>query len=180
MASRASKHRRKGCSFSATSGRSGRENPQPLASRAGPNLEADARITCWRRGLRRRPKPVEQPLVVLTAAAGMVLLIVCTNVSGLLLARGAARQREFAVRAALGPAGADRSATCHRECAARRNGGSVGLFSAAGERAFSLPTWRNPTLHWRSNRRPCVAVYHWSVALTGVSFGLAPAWRLSR
>jgi putative ABC transport system permease protein len=47
---------------------------------------------------------VRQGLIVLMAAIGAVLMIVCVNITNLPLARGTARRRELAVRTALVPA----------------------------------------------------------------------------
>jgi putative ABC transport system permease protein len=45
---------------------------------------------------------VQRPLIILQAAVALVLFIVCVNIANLLLVRGSARQREIAIRTAIG------------------------------------------------------------------------------
>lgn len=124
-------------------------------------------------------------LYVLMAAVGIVLLIACANVAGLLLSRGAARQKEIAVRLTLG-AGRKRivrQLLTESVLLAVVGGGLGILFAIWGTQAIvSLMAGDSARLAGFSpgidGRVLAFTVF--ASVLTGIVFGLAPAVRSTR
>ena len=125
---------------------------------------------------------IEAPLLMLLGAVGFVLLIACANVAHMLLARNAARQKEIAVRIALG---APRTRVIRQllteNLLLTAMGTAAGLLLAIwGTRALvalspaDIPRVEAVTIDAR------VVLFLLGVSvLTGVAFGLAPAMQAS-
>jgi len=136
---------------------------------------------------------VRPSLLLLTGAVGLVLLIACANVAGLLLVRATGRRREFAIRASIG-AGRFRIARqlLTESLVLSLTGGLLGLlFGLTAIRAIlTLYSGRasGNLLHIPRISSVTLVAFDWRVAafalllsiLTAVLFGLVPAIEVAR
>ena len=131
----------------------------------------------------RTMRGAQESLWFLMAATIMFLLIGCANVANLLMARGVARQREIAIRAAIG---AGRSRIVRQllteSCVLAVLGGAAGYL-------LTVAAWRIlPAIAPLSIPRLAAARVDWSVLIfalaialaNGILFGMAPALRATR
>jgi putative ABC transport system permease protein len=144
-------------------------------------LQATVPAANGRSGLRSQYR---QALLVLMVVVGAVLLIACANVANLLLARGAARQREIAIRMALGSGRARLIRQLLTESLLLSFcGATLGiLFAQWGTRlliGFLSTTGRQVVLDLSVDGR-MLAFTAGIAILTGLLFGIAPAWRGTR
>lgn len=126
---------------------------------------------------------VRPVLLVLWGAVAFVLLIACVNVANLLLARSNSRQREFAVRVALGASPTRIVRQLLTECALLSlAGGVVGLLLASwGTRAALALVPQNLPRSEEIGLHPQVLLFTLVISLAAaVIFGLVPAMKTSR
>jgi putative ABC transport system permease protein len=139
----------------------------------------DARYgVSWLRGEYR------EPLIVVMALVGLLLLLTCANIANLLLARSTGRRREIAMRVALG-AGRGRLVRqlLTESLLLAALGAAAGLIVAYwGDRALlrlasggATPIPLETPLEW-----PVLAFAATAALFTGLAFGLAPALRATR
>jgi putative ABC transport system permease protein len=140
----------------------------------------DARLSVLHELLVRQVKP---SLLALLGAVGAVLLIACANVANLLLARGAARQKEIAIRAAMG---ASRTRVVRQMLTESLLlsviGGIAGLLLSIWltDALISMLPEGAPRIDQIGIDYRVLAFAFGISALTGVIFGLAPALQASK
>lgn len=154
----------------------------PGARKAFP--QARIQLKPGSRGLTALREKFSKPLMFLMAVVGVLLLVACTNVANLLLARAKRRQREIALRLSLGASRLRviRQLLTESALLATAGGGFGALLAFWGSNAL-VRLMSHSTSAIQLSVRPDarVLVFTGLVSLIAVViFGIAPAWRSSK
>jgi predicted permease len=125
---------------------------------------------------------LRRSLQVLWCAVGLILLIVCVNLSNLLLARAAARSKEFSLRVALGAGRGRLIRQLLTESLVLSGLGALLGLAFAYAAIFYLAHQGSISLPLLSSVRVDRSVLQWTLLLAlavGLLFGLVPAWKMS-
>jgi putative ABC transport system permease protein len=144
------------------------------------NAVASVSVTSLRDSLIEKYRPM---LWLLEGAVVLILLITCANIANLLLVRTAAREKEIAMRAALGASRGRLIAQLLTESALLAVlGGALGCLIAfySKDAIIALCPANFPRLQEIRLNAPVLAFSALIVLGTSLVFGLGPAWKLSR
>lgn len=129
-------------------------------------------------------RDLKKTMYLLFGAVGLLLAIGCGNVSILLLARGTARQHEFAVRSAVGASGFRIIRQLLTESLLLSLAGAgLGVFVAYQAIGFIIPRLPDHSYPYEADFHINLAVVYFSVGLavfSGIIFGLFPALQSAR
>jgi predicted permease len=156
----------------------------PSPERQKDMQQARISLTSASNGISQLRMSYTEPLQILMTLVGLVLLIACANIANLMLARGSKRQREVAVRLALG-AGRRRLMRqfLSESLLLALIGGALGLLLAwwGGQLLLAMVSTDPEAAPLAVGPNGRVLLFSFGLSLlTGVLFGIAPALRMTK